>query len=94
MAVLLRVDQDDAVLIEQPLIALDTELVLLSARGERTIRLEDFYLGVRRTALAPDELVSEIRFPAMRDCQRGRFVKLGLRRAQAISFLKVSLTGK
>lgn len=70
-----------------PLIALDAEVVLLSARGERRMALLDFYLGVRRTALAPDELLSEIRFAAMRPSQRGRFVKLGLRRAQAISVI-------
>ena len=74
-----------------PLIALDAELVLLSARGERTIRLGEFYLGVRRTALAPDELVRAIRFPALRDDQRGRFVKLGLRRAQAISVIDAAI---
>ena len=46
-------------------------------RGERVLRLDDFYLGVRRTALASDELVREIRFPVMRENQRGRFFKLG-----------------
>ncbi|MBA2597590.1 MAG: FAD binding domain-containing protein [Chloroflexia bacterium] len=70
-----------------PLIALDAEVVLLSERGERIVRLQDFYLGVRRTALAPDEILRQIRFPAMRDNQRARFVKLGLRRAQAISVI-------
>jgi xanthine dehydrogenase iron-sulfur cluster and FAD-binding subunit A len=74
-----------------PLVALDAEIVLLSARGERVLRLEDFYLGVRRTALASDELVREIRFPAMRENQRGRFVKLGLRRAQAISVIDAAV---
>lgn len=74
-----------------PLIALDAEVVLVSSRGERIIRLEDFYLGVRHTALAPDEIVREIRFPAMRDDQRGRFVKLGLRRAQAISVIDFAI---
>ena len=74
-----------------PLIALGAEVVLLSARGERTLRLDEFYLGVRRTALAPDELVRAIRFPALRDDQRGRFVKLGLRRAQAISVIDAAI---
>jgi xanthine dehydrogenase iron-sulfur cluster and FAD-binding subunit A len=74
-----------------PLIALDAEIVLASADGERVLRLDDFYLGVRRTALARDELVREIRFPAMREDQRGRFVKLGLRRAQAISVIDAAV---
>ena len=74
-----------------PLIAFDAEIVLASARGERVLRLNDFYLGVRRTALARDELVREIRFPAMREDQRGRFVKLGLRRAQAISVIDAAV---
>jgi carbon-monoxide dehydrogenase medium subunit len=74
-----------------PLIALGAELVLVSAAGERTVALADFYLGVRRTVLAPDELVREIRFPAMTDQQRGRFVKLGLRRAQAISVIDTAI---
>ena len=74
-----------------PLIALDAEVVLRSIRGERVLRLEDFYLGVRRTALAPDDLLYQIRFPAMRVNQRGRFVKLGLRRAQAISVIDAAV---
>ncbi len=74
-----------------PLVALDAEIVLTSARGERVLPLDDFYLGVRRTALAPDELLREIRFPAMRENQRGRFVKLGLRRAQAISVIDAAV---
>jgi carbon-monoxide dehydrogenase medium subunit len=74
-----------------PLVALDAEIVLASTRGERVLRLEDFYLGVRRTALRPDELLREIRFSPMRDNQRGRFVKLGLRRAQAISVIDAAV---
>ena len=74
-----------------PLIALDAEVSLLSRRGTRLMPLRDFYLGVRRTALAPDEILREIRFPAMKSDQRGRFVKLGLRRAQAISVIDLAV---
>src|ERR671916_199598 len=74
-----------------PLVALDAEVVLLSAGGERILRMSDFYLGVRRTALASDELLREIRFPALHENQRGRFVKLGLRRAQAISVIDAAV---
>ena len=74
-----------------PLFALNADVVLASVRGERTLPLRDFYLGVRRTALAPDELVTAIRVPAMTAAQRGRFVKLGLRRAQAISVIDLAI---
>jgi carbon-monoxide dehydrogenase medium subunit len=74
-----------------PLVALDAELTLASTRGERRLRLEDFYRGVRSTALAPDELLTEIRFRGLSARQRGRFVKLGLRRAQAISVIDAAI---
>ncbi|MEA2528536.1 MAG: hypothetical protein QOG89_180, partial [Thermomicrobiales bacterium] len=64
-----------------PLVALDAELVLTSVAGERVVSLRDFYRGVRRTALLPNELVREIRVPALRSDERGIFLKLGLRRA-------------
>lgn len=74
-----------------PLMALGASVVLSSQQGERTVPLERFYKGVRRTELRPDELVREIRIPAMRPGQRGLFRKLGLRRAQAISVINAAL---
>ncbi|HEY5005160.1 MAG TPA: FAD binding domain-containing protein [Ktedonobacteraceae bacterium] len=73
-----------------PLMALDAELVLLSSKGERIVPLRDFYLGVRRTICQPDELVREIRLPALTTNQRSLFIKSGLRRAQAISLLNIA----
>ena len=74
-----------------PLMALGAEVVLQSASSERVVQLQDFYRGVRQTVLRPDELLTEIRFPALRDDQRGCFLKLGLRRAQAISVINIAL---
>jgi xanthine dehydrogenase iron-sulfur cluster and FAD-binding subunit A len=74
-----------------PLVALGAAVVLASRAGERTVVLADFYQGVRKTVLRPDELLREIRIPAMRSNQRGRFIKLGLRRAQAISVIDAAL---
>ena len=74
-----------------PLIALDAQIVLASSGGERTVALRDFYTGFRATLLRPDELVSAIRFRALGGNRRGIFLKLGLRRAQAISVIDIAV---
>lgn len=74
-----------------PLFALGASVTLRSVQGKRSVALSDFYTGVRRTILKPDEIVTDIKFPAMLASQRGIFVKMGLRRAQAISVVNVAI---
>lgn len=74
-----------------PLWALDAQLTLQSVeRGRRMLSLPQFYQGVRQVDLASDEMLVEISFPALREDQRGTFLKLGLRRAQAIAVVNVA----
>jgi xanthine dehydrogenase iron-sulfur cluster and FAD-binding subunit A len=74
-----------------PLMALGAEVTLVSLQGERTVALKDFYTGLRRTVMRPDEMVTAIHFSALAQHERGIFLKLGLRRAQAISVTNVSV---
>jgi carbon-monoxide dehydrogenase medium subunit len=74
-----------------PLLALDAELALVSISGERVVPLGAFYRGFRATQLRSDELVREIRFRPLGGKRRGVFLKLGLRRAQAISVIDIAI---
>lgn len=74
-----------------PLLALDAQITVQSAaRGERTVPLRNFLTGFRKVDLADDEILTRIAFPALTPHQHGDFIKLGLRRAQAISVISVA----
>jgi len=65
------------------LLALDATVEVASTRGNRLIPVEDFYLGPKRSALAPEELIRAIRLPgAAVPCQ---FAKVGTRNAMVIA---------
>jgi CO/xanthine dehydrogenase FAD-binding subunit len=72
------------------LLATDAELVVGSARGERTVPARKFWPSYRQTVLAADELLLRVRFPISRT-RRVRFRKVGTRRAQAISKVVMAL---
>lgn len=74
-----------------PLMAMDAVVTLRSLRGQRLVRLNEFYQGVRRTVMQHDEMVVDIAFPALQANQRGTFIKFALRQAQAISLVNVAM---
>ena len=72
-------------------LALDAQVVLQSARGERRVPVADFVLGNRRTARAPDELLTGIVVPHRSARARSVFTKLGSRRYLVIAITMVAL---
>jgi xanthine dehydrogenase iron-sulfur cluster and FAD-binding subunit A len=74
-----------------PLMALGALVTLRSTSKERIVPLRRFYRGVRETIIEPDEILVDISFPAMTSNQSGKFIKLALRQAQAISLINVAV---
>ena len=75
-----------------PLNVLNAQVTMESAqRGARTLPLAAFITGYRTTALEADELVTGIALQGLAAHERGLFVKLGLRCAQAISVVSVAV---
>jgi xanthine dehydrogenase iron-sulfur cluster and FAD-binding subunit A len=74
-----------------PLWAMEGQVTLKSVWGERTLAFPDFFRGVRKTDLKPDEMLIDIAFHPLKANERGTFLKLGLRQAQAISVVNVTL---
>jgi xanthine dehydrogenase iron-sulfur cluster and FAD-binding subunit A len=73
------------------LFALDAEVELAGVAGRRSLGIADFCTGFRTTALAPGELVRSISVRKLGPTRRGMFLKLGLRKAQAISVISVAV---
>lgn len=64
------------------LLAHDATVDLLSVRGQRTLKLQEFFVGPGRTQIAADEMIHAIRIPRAR---ASGFLKIGKRRSVAIS---------
>jgi carbon-monoxide dehydrogenase medium subunit len=54
---------DPAAELPAVMVALGARLTLRSARGQRTVAAEDFFVAALTTALAPDELLTEVALP-------------------------------
>src|SRR5215471_6885299 len=63
---------------DQPaiMIALGATLVVRGSKGERSIAANKFYTGFFTTALAPDDILTEIRIPIPSGRSGGAYVKL------------------
>ena len=58
------------------MLALRAEVVATGPHGTRTIPIDQFFLGLFSTALAPDEILTEIRIPVPPAKSGGSYVKL------------------
>jgi len=80
-------------------VACDAEIAVTGKAGARVIAANDFFLSALTTALAPDEIITEIRFPAWPAGRRFGFEEFALRRgdfaiAAAAVFYDVDAGGR
>lgn len=73
-----------------PLLVLEAEVVVASAKGQRVIALEDFFTGPGQNVLEDDEVILKVRFPVPAQ-GRGGHIKLGLRRGTSCSVASVAV---
>src|SRR5687767_1254045 len=72
-----------------PLLVEDARVELASARGARELLLRDFLLGVKRNALAADELIVAVLMEP--SGQRQTFMKVGPRNAMVIAVCSLAV---
>jgi CO/xanthine dehydrogenase FAD-binding subunit len=72
-----------------PLLIEGAEIEAASVRGARRIAARDFFLGPKRNALEPDELVVSVHLEASRQPQT--FMKVGPRNAMVIAVCSLAL---
>lgn len=57
------------------IIALNAEMVVEGAKGKRTIKVDDFFKGLMTTAVGADEILTEVRVPALAANQSAAYMK-------------------
>lgn len=72
-----------------PLLAADARVELASVRGTRTVAADEFFIGPKRSVLAPDELIAAVWLPSATGPQR--FAKVGTRSAMVIAVCSFAL---
>jgi CO/xanthine dehydrogenase FAD-binding subunit len=73
-----------------PLLALDAEAVIAGPSGQRRVSMASFFLGVRRTVLAPGELLLEIVVPGQGAQSGGNYLRHTPRRELDIAVVGVA----
>src|SRR5882762_10297708 len=76
------------------LLVYDSELILVSVRGERLLRYANVHTGYKQTQLGPDELLQTVCLPRRFSGFFSHARKVGARNAQAISKVCIAALGR
>jgi carbon-monoxide dehydrogenase medium subunit len=73
-----------------PLLVLEADVEVASAKGQRVIPLEEFFTAPGKNVLKDDEVILKVRFP-LPEKGSGGHIKLGLRRGTSCSVASVAV---
>ncbi len=88
------IDGGPAADIVPPLLALKANVKLAGPRGRRTVALDQFLTGYRKTAIKPGEIITEVTFPSPGKNHLHGYYKLARRNAMAITVVGVAVVLK
>jgi carbon-monoxide dehydrogenase medium subunit len=72
------------------LMVLESVVTIAGKDGERTLPIEEFFVGPRKTCLEPHEILVSILIPKKNLGKPSFFLKAGLRKGQALSLVNVA----
>lgn len=75
-----------------PLIADGATVAIWGEAGERSLQIEDFFLGPGKTALKPGEIVTGVSVPAPSSASGRAYIKHGRRKAMELATVGVAVT--
>jgi carbon-monoxide dehydrogenase medium subunit len=73
------------------LLVLEAQVQLRSVNGERTIPLNDFITGKRKTLLRPNEILTETSLPELDTSSTCGYEKIGMRNSLIIAFVNCAV---
>ncbi|HEX5696870.1 MAG TPA: FAD binding domain-containing protein, partial [Acidimicrobiia bacterium] len=73
------------------LVAVDASIELVSTAGTRVLTWSEFFLGVKKTARRPDELIAAVHLPEVLP-EHHEFGKIGVRNAMVIATVNCVVT--
>jgi carbon-monoxide dehydrogenase medium subunit len=73
-----------------PLLTLDASVIIKSQKNQKTLKLTDFFVHVKKTVLQLDELVTEITIPIPGQNSGGAFQRLAKRGGNIISIVSAA----
>lgn len=73
------------------LMALEAKVKLVSSAGERLVDIQEVPVGLNKTSIRNDEILTEIIIPVPEENTLGAFIKIGRRKAMAIARINLAL---